>query len=128
MRCCHRFLMRLRISDPSFLASFGSPKDARIDPKSSLRSLEEAVVRLIQSLERFSSASEAHNICFFLPFGSPWEAKIDQKLILINVKSKKSEDVNFLHPTLAKSQFLGSNGGRDGGPKYTRNDFLSDGY
>ena len=49
-----------------------------------------------------------------------------QKSILVAVKNEKRENVHFLHPSLAKSLLLGSNAGRDGGPKWLRNDFLSD--
>ena len=58
--------------------------------------------------------------------GGPKEAKIEQKSILVAVENEKRENVDFLHPSLAKSLLLGSNGGRDGAPKWLRNDFLSD--
>ena len=54
------------------------------------------------------------------------EAKIGQKSILVVVKTKKSENVDFVHPSLAKSLFLGSQEGQDEGKKWLRNDFLRD--
>ena len=51
------------------------------------------------------------------PLGGLQEAKIDEKSIMVVVKNKKSENVDFLHLSLAKSMFLEPNGSRDGGPK-----------
>ena len=45
---------------------------------------------------------------------------------LEGAKEEISEIVDFLHPSLAKSLLLGSNGGRDGAPKWLRKHFLSD--
>ena len=53
------------------------------------------------------------------------EAKIGKKMILVVVKTKKSENVNFVHPSLAKSLFLGSQEGQDEWENPTRSDFLS---
>ena len=47
----------------------------------------------------------------------PKEAKIDQKSSSEPVQNEKREVVDFLHPSLAKSLFLGSNGSQDGGRK-----------
>ena len=46
--------------------------------------------------------------CFSTLRGGPLEAKINQNSILIVVKNKKNENVDFLYPSLAKSLFLGS--------------------
>ena len=63
---------------------------------------------------------------FWPPVGEPKEAKMAQKSILVAVKNEKHENVDFLHPSLAKSLILGSHGGRESVPKSLRNDFLSD--
>ena len=63
---------------------------------------------------------------FLAAFGGPQEAKISQKTILVAVKNEKNENADFVHPSLAKSLLLGSNGGRDGAPNWLRDDFLSD--
>ena len=49
--------------------------------------------------------------------GGPKEAKIDQKSSSDDVKNEKSENVDFLHPSLAKSLFFGSHEGQDGKKK-----------
>ena len=58
--------------------------------------------------------------------GRPQEAKIQQKSHVVFVKSTKSENVDFVDPSLAKSMFLGPNGGQDGGQMMSEIDFYSD--
>ena len=48
--------------------------------------------------------------------------------MLVAVKNEKRENVDFSHPSHAKSLLLGSHGGRESVPKWPRNDFLSDWY
>ena len=49
--------------------------------------------------------------------GGPKEAKIEQKSILVAVKNEKRENVDFAHPSHAKSLLLGSHGGQESVPK-----------
>ena len=49
-----------------------------------------------------------------------------QKSILVAVRNEKRENLDFLHPSLAKSLFLGSDERQDEGKKLTRNDFPND--
>ena len=63
---------------------------------------------------------------FLDPFGGPKEVKIDQKSSLEDVKNEESEKVDFLHPSLAKSLFLGSYGGQDRAPMRAMSEFYSD--
>ena len=63
---------------------------------------------------------------FLDPFGGPKEVKIDQKSSLEDVKNEESEKVVFLHPSHAKSLFLGSYGGQDRAPKRAISEFYSD--
>ena len=58
--------------------------------------------------------------------GGPQEAKIEQKSLLVLVKTKKSENVDFVDPSLAKSLFLVPRGSQDGAPMRYRIDFCSD--
>ena len=62
---------------------------------------------------------------FWPPVGEPKEAKMAQKSILVAVRNEKRENVDFLHPSHAKSLFLGSQEGQDEWEKWIRNDFLS---
>ena len=54
---------------------------------------------------------------FWLPVGEPKEATMAQKSILVAVRNEKRENVDFLHPSHAKSLLLGSHGGRESVPK-----------
>ena len=63
---------------------------------------------------------------FLDPFGSLKDAKIDQKSKLNDVKNEESEKFDFLHPSHAKSLFLGSYGGQDRAPKRAISQFYSD--
>ena len=63
---------------------------------------------------------------FLDPFGGPKEVKIDQKSSLEDVKNEESEKFDFLHPSHAKSLFLGSYGGQDRAPKRAISEFHSD--
>ena len=47
-------------------------------------------------------------------FGGPKEAKIDQKSSSDDVKNEKSENVDFVDLSHAKSMFLGPNRAQDG--------------
>ena len=58
--------------------------------------------------------------------GGPKEAKIDKKSILDDVKNEKSENVDFVDPSHAKSMFLGPNGGENVGQMRSKIDFYSD--
>ena len=58
--------------------------------------------------------------------GGPQEAKIEQKSHLVFAGSKKSENVDFVDPSLAKSLFLAPRGGQDGAPIRYRIDFEID--
>ena len=60
---------------------------------------------------------------FLGPFGGPKEVKINEKLSLEDNKNEESEKVDFLHPSLAKSLFLGSHEGQDGASMTLGNDF-----
>ena len=63
---------------------------------------------------------------FLDPFGGPKEVKIDQKSSLEDVKNEESEKVDFVHPSHAKSLFLGSYGGQDRAPMRTIDEFYID--
>ena len=63
---------------------------------------------------------------FLNAFGSPKEAKIVEKTSLVAVENEIRENIDFLHPSLAKSLLLGSFGNRESLPKWIGNDFLSD--
>ena len=52
---------------------------------------------------------------FLDPFGAPKETQIDLKSSSDDIKNDKSENVDFVDPSLAKSMFLGSNGNQNGG-------------
>ena len=54
---------------------------------------------------------------FWWPVGVPKEAKMVQKSILVAVRNEKRKNVDFLHPSHAKSLLLGSHGGRESVPK-----------
>ena len=73
------------------------------------------MMRLVSSRHRFLD-----------PFGGPKEAKIDQKSSSDDVKNERSENVDFVYPSHAKSMFLGPNGGQDGGQMRSKIDFYSD--
>ena len=60
------------------------------------------------------------------PKADPKEAKTDQKTSSDVVKNEKSESVDFLHPSVAKSVFLVPNGRQYGALLTPGNDFLSD--
>ena len=70
--------------------------------------------------------SRSSIIRFLDPFGDPKEAQINQKSSSDDVKNDKSENVDFAYPSHAKSMFLGSNGGQDGGRMRSKIDFYSD--
>ena len=59
-------------------------------------------------------------------FGGPKETKIDQKSSSDDVKNEKSENVDFVHPSHAKSMFLGPNRTQDGAQMRFKIDFYSD--
>ena len=59
-------------------------------------------------------------------FGGPKEAKIVKKSSSDDVKNEESEKVDFLHPSHAKSLFLGSYGGRDRASISAMSEFHSD--
>ena len=63
---------------------------------------------------------------FWDHFGGPKEAKIDQKSSSDDVKNEKSENVDFVDPSHAKSMFLDPNGGQDGAQMRSKIDFYSD--
>ena len=63
---------------------------------------------------------------FLEPFGEPKGVKIDQKSSLDEDKNEESEKVDFVHPSHAKSLFLGPYGGQDRGPKRAISEFYSD--
>ena len=63
---------------------------------------------------------------FLDPFGGPKEARIDQKLSSDDVTNEKSEKVDFVHPSLAKSLLLGSCQAQQRVPMITINEFYSD--
>ena len=58
--------------------------------------------------------------------GRPQEAKIQQKSHVVFVKSTKTENVDFVDPSLAKSLFLDPRGSQDGAPMRQRIDFERD--
>ena len=59
-------------------------------------------------------------------FGGPKEARIDQKLSSDDVTNEKSEKVDFVHPSLAKSLLLRSYEGHDRAPMRAISEFYSD--
>ena len=71
--------------------------------------------RLVSSRHRFLDA-----------FGGPKEAKIDQTSSSDDVKNEKSENVDFVYPSHAKSILLGSYGGQDRAPMRAISEFYSD--
>ena len=78
--------------------------------------------RFLRFLSRLLSSRNS----FLDPFGGPKDAKIDQKSKLNDVKNEESEKFDFLHPSHAKSLFLGSYGGQDRAPKQARSEFYND--
>ena len=58
--------------------------------------------------------------------GGPKEAKFVLKMSLDVVKTKKSENVDFVHPSLAKSLFVGSYEGQDRAPIRAISQFYGD--
>ena len=58
--------------------------------------------------------SSYHSI--LAPCGGPRGTKIKENSLLVAVQNEKHENVVFLHPSLAKSLLLGSNGTRNGAP------------
>ena len=63
---------------------------------------------------------------FLDPFGGPKEARIDQKLSSDDVTNEKSEKVDFVHPSLAKSLLLGSCQAQNRASMRAINEFYSD--
>ena len=61
---------------------------------------------------------------FWDHFGGPKEAKINQKSSSDDVRNEKSENVDFVHPSLAKSLFLDPNGAQDGAQMGSRINFF----
>ena len=75
---------------------------------------------------RFLSRGTSSRNSFLDSFGGPKDAKIDQKSKLNDVKNEESEKFDFLHPSHAKSLFLGSYGCQNWAPMNAISDFYSD--
>ena len=63
---------------------------------------------------------------FLDAFGGPNAAKINQKSSSDDVKSENNENIDFLHPSLAKSLLLGSDGSQDRGLMRAISEFYTD--
>ena len=72
-------------------------------------------MRLVSSRHRFLDS-----------FGGPKGVNIDKKLSLDDDTNEESEQVDFLHPSLAKSLFLGCYEGQDRAPMRAMSEFYSD--
>ena len=64
--------------------------------------------------------------CFRRLQGGPQEFRIDSNSILVGVKHKKSENVDFVNPSHVKSLLLGPNGDQDGAQMESGINFYSD--